>query len=202
MNRWPLPIVFLPLISSAAAAAQQYFPDHAFTQRDDLNKLKVSWYQKNLDALREPSLWESSKQSSTNQIYRFLWLRSFHHPIAVRLNINPDGTGTLTTKVCGGAGGYEPGKLIVNRSQKVAADRVKWFLDQVDEEQYWSLPSEEEKDPNTVELDGAQWIVEAVKDGNYKVVDRWSPEKGPIKRLGLTFLIDFAKLKLLYQEVY
>lgn len=201
MSRWLFPITFLLLISSAAAVVRQYFPDHAFTQRDDLSTFKVSWYQKDLDALREPSLWELSKQSSTNHVYRFLWLRSFHHPIAVRLNINPDGTGTLTTKVCSGAGGYDPGKLIVNRNERVAADRVKWFLDQVDEQHYWSLTTEEE-DPNTVGVDGAQWVLEAVKNGNYKVVDRWSPENGPIKSLGLTFLIDFAKLKLLYQEVY
>ncbi len=49
---------------------------------------------------------------------------------------------------------------------------------------------------------GAQWLAEAVKDGQYKVVDRWSPEKGPIHTLGIVMLIDLAKLKLLYQEVY
>ncbi len=51
-------------------------------------------------------------------------------------------------------------------------------------------------------VDGAQWIVEGIKDGRYKVVDRWSPEKGAVRALGLTMLLDLAKLKLQYREVY
>jgi hypothetical protein len=51
-------------------------------------------------------------------------------------------------------------------------------------------------------LDGAQWILEGVKNGKYQVTDRWSPEVGPIRNLGIMMLIDLAKLKLLYEEVY
>lgn len=200
MKKCLFAIVFQLLVNSVVIA-QQYFPNHAFDKRDDLNNFKVKWYQKPLEALKEPSLWDLSQARGPDEVYRFLWLRSFHHPVSVRLSISSDGTGTLTTKVCTGAGGYEPGKLIVNRNEKIGADRVKWFLDRIDEQQYWSLPTEEE-DPNTIGLDGAQWVLEAVKNGNYKVVDRWSPEKGPIKNLGLILVLDFARLKLLYQEVY
>ena len=41
-----------------------------------------------------------------------------------------------------------------------------------------------------------------VKDGTYHVVDRWSPDKCEVHSLGIMMLIDLAKLKLLYQEVY
>jgi len=58
------------------------------------------------------------------------------------------------------------------------------------------------KAANVVNLDGAQWIVEAIKDGSYKIVDRWSPADGPIRRIGLMMTIDLANMKLLYQDVY
>jgi hypothetical protein len=49
---------------------------------------------------------------------------------------------------------------------------------------------------------GLFWVFEASKAGKYKVVGRWAPHNGPVRDLGLAMLIDVAKLKLLYQEVY
>jgi hypothetical protein len=187
--------------SNAEIFSQQYFPAHTWHAEASKDAFVVDWYSKHLTALQEPSLWEISK-SSKQQIYRFLWLRSFHAPIAVRLNINADGTAILTTKITNGKGGYEAGRLTQNKSKKLSKDQTQWFLDGVEELEYWKVPSMEEEDPQFVRVDGAQWIMEAVKDGTYKIVDRWSPEKGPIRVLGLIMLIDLAKLKLLFQDVY
>jgi hypothetical protein len=148
--------------------------------------------------MREPSLWEKSK-TPTIQTYRFLWLRSFHHPITVRLDVNSDGTGLVTTKVSNGHGGYEPGLLMKNFTERLDRERTTWVLDRVAELKFWTLPPH---DPDVVGVDGAQWIFEGVKDGTYHVVDRWSPDKGEVHSLGIMMLIDLAKLKLLYQEVY
>ena len=106
------------------------------------------------------------------------------------------------TKVGDGQGGYPPGKLIENRTQRISKQQTQWFLDEVKELKYWGLPTREQENPNIVQLDGARWIVEAVWNGTYKIVDRWSPEKGPIKTLGLSMAIDLAGMKLLYQDVY
>ncbi len=85
--------------------------------------------------------------------------------------------------------------------RKLSKGETSWFLDRVQELGYWDLPTREEK-TDVIGLDGAQWVIEATKDGTYKVVDRWSPEKGPVRTLGLIMLLDLAKLKLLYQDVY
>jgi hypothetical protein len=161
----------------------------------------VDQYSRYLKALQEPSLWETSKRTK-GLVYRFLWLRSFDHPIVVRLNVNGDGTGTLATKITSGAGGYEPGKLVENRTKKLSKQQTQWFLDRVEELKYWELPSREQKAPNVLNLDGAQWVVEGVRDGNYKLVGRWSPGNGPIKTIGIMMTIDLANMKLLYQDVY
>lgn len=186
-------------VQSIHAQGAKYFPDLAFDENQQQNEQRDQWYTKALTAMREPSLLEESK--SGIQVYRFLWLRSFHNPIAVRLNVNTDGTSLLTVKVTSGKGGYEPGELVKNTVRRLSKQETDWFLSTVQETGYWDMPSYPEPS-NVIVLDGAQWIVEAVKDKKYKVVDRASPEKRPIRALGLAMLIDLAKLKLLYQDVY
>ena len=188
------------LLMCGTGVAQQYFPDGIFGPQTKANDFVVDWYSQQLRVLVEPSLWETS-QGTKGQAYRFLWLRSFHHPVVVRLTVNSDGTSTLVTKVASGQGGYKPGKLIENRTSQVSREQTRWFLNGVEELKYWDLPTREEK-TNVVGLDGAQWIVEGVRNGAYKIVDRWSPERGPIRAIGLMMTIDLAKMKLLYQEVY
>jgi hypothetical protein len=117
----------------------------------------------------------------------------------------------VTTKITSGQGGDESRKLMVNKSHSLTKEQAAWFLDEINEADFWDLAtyenSQEAVGPDgkrTVEVhvDGAEWILEGVKDGKYKIADRWSPEKGPVHVLGITMLVDLAKLKLLYEEVY
>jgi hypothetical protein len=202
MAKCPIFVFVFLLCLCSSVVSQQYFPDHIFEQSDKTNDFDVNWYSGQLKALKEPSLWQMSKESQTKQVYRFLWLRSFHHPVVVRLDVRANGTGILTTKVADGAGGYPPGRLAENRTKEIRKEVVESFLAHVEEVKYWSLPSLEPPNPNMVNLDGAQWVLEGVRNGTYKIVDRWSPEKGPIRDLGLTMAIDLAGMKLLYQDVY
>jgi hypothetical protein len=178
-----------------------YFPAGILDEDAKADKFKCEWYSNALASLKEPSFWQSSKAQKV-QSYRFLWLRSFHHPISVRLDARPDGTALLTTKITSGKGGYEPGHLIEKRTQKLTKEQTESFLEEIQEFKFWTLPTSPPKDPNVVELDGAQWVLEGIKDGHYHVIDRWSPDKGEVHALGIIMLIDLAKLKLLYQDVY
>src|ERR1700683_2387680 len=192
-------MVFI-LCLAGSVSGQQYFPDHAFYSDEHRNQFVVEWYSKPLKALGEPSFWELS-QRSHQQLYRFLWLRSFSHPVAVRLELRPDGSAILTIQTTDGAGGYAPGRLIENRERTISAEQMKWFLQRVDELKYWNLPTEEPRG-KSLGLDGAQWILEASRSGRYKIVDRWSPRDGPIRALGLEMMIELADMPLLYKEVY
>jgi hypothetical protein len=89
-----------------------------------------------LRALDEPSLLEEAKKP-TLQSYRFTWLRTFHHPVAVRLDIMSDGTGKLTVKIANGAGGYKPGKLIENTSLSLTPEQTVKFLEQIKKTEFW-----------------------------------------------------------------
>ncbi len=184
-----------------------YFPPLVFDETEDSNDYTVEWYSKHLEAMQEPSLWLASRSAEAHA-YRFLWLRSFHHPVVIRLTIEKNGTGILSAKVTTGKGGYEPGDLRTDKTLALSRAQVNQFLKQLGKAKFWSLPTEKEAtvkvdaDGNeTVEvgLDGAQWIIEGAENGKYHIVDRWSTKKGAYRDAAL-LLIRFAELK--FKEIY
>lgn len=186
-------VSLLALLGAAATRAQSpFFPPGS------LHDSARAWYSKQLKGLGEPSLWAFSK-TQQGQSYRFLWLRTFDQPIAVRIEVNPDGTSRLTVKIAGGAGGYDPGHLIRNDQKLLSKERTDWFLKKIQAHEFWKLPTVE-KSPGGP--DGAHWIMEGAKDANYHLVDRWSPNDGPIRALGLLMLRDLAKVNVPSKEVY
>ena len=62
-----------------------YFPLKSFRDTAKgvgLDSFLVVWYSRQLFALREPVIYADKSQ---NEIYRFTWLRTFHHPVASRM---------------------------------------------------------------------------------------------------------------------
>jgi hypothetical protein len=194
-------LIVMILIACPAIAAQTYFPLGTLDEKPDASQFRDGWYSEQLKALREPSLWELSKVPTT-ETYRFLWLRSFDRPISVRIDIATDGTSVVTTKIANGAGGGKPGKLVKRRTRTLTKQETDFVLDRIRESGFWGLETYLKPDPRVINLDGAQWILEGTKEGKYHLTDRWSPKDGPVRDMGIFMLIDLAKLKLLYEEVY
>jgi hypothetical protein len=119
--------------------------------------------------------------------------RSFDQPIAVRVDVNADGTSRLTIKMATGAGGYAAGKLVRSDTYKLTREKTVWFLGKIEENKFWELPS---VDRSRIGADGAAWVIEGVKNGSYHVVDRWSPDNGPVRVIGLLMLHKLIKLKI------
>lgn len=179
------------LACAARLGAQQFFPPEGDTSA-------IDWYTRHLVALKEPSLWELSKKDPNAEVYRFLYLRSFDSPISIRFVITGDG-GRLISKKTGGKGGFETGSLILSRESRLSKEATEWFLANLKEVSFWDIPAH----GRASGLDGAEWIVEGVRQGRYHIVDRWSPDpKDPAHMLGIAMLINLARFRLLYQEVY
>ena len=191
-------LTILCVLGTTTAAQVRYFPNGVLSVHRRADEFKLKWYSGQLAALQEPSLWESSKTQQT-QSYRFLWLRTFDHPVAIRVDVNADGTSQLTTKMTSGAGGYAPGKLIKNATVTLSKEQTEWFLGKID--RFWQLPSVQEMTKETIGADGSQWIVEGIKAHGYLVVDRWTPRDGDVRAIGLVF-INVAKLKIAPGELY
>jgi hypothetical protein len=143
--------------------------------------LSEEWYARHLSAMSEPSF--LSLHDNEDEAYRFLWLRSFHHPVAVRVWRSGDQR-FLTVKELSGAGGYEPGKLIVNRTRALTEEEWSTFTLLLEDALYWQI-AERDDDMGT---DGAQWIVEGVREGYYHLADCWSPDDGSYRAACLYLL--------------
>ncbi len=176
----------------------RYFPKGVFgdDEKGPMKDFTARWYAADLRAMREPSLFEASKNKSMIA-YRFLWLRTFHHPIAIRLKILPDGTGFLTGKVTSGAGGYAPGAVTWNKSYEVTESDVQEFLKLLQKAEFWTSPTVVSVGGN----DGAEWVVEGVKKGSYHVTDRWSPTNTDYSAMCL-FLLSLSKIQVPPKYIY
>ena len=158
-------------ISEIQKGKSGYFPRETFSNKkwkesDDFHN---DWYGKFLKVMDEKSLIESSSEI---EVYRFLWLRTFHHPIFVR--VERDGKNIrLVSKELDGAGGYDSKKII--KTINTTLDETQWceFLSLLEKSQYWQMAVEQEESG----VDGAQWIVEGAKNGRYHIVDRFMPKK-------------------------
>lgn len=154
--------------ASLAQAKVRYFPVVPLDKSQQLDDFNIVWYSNQLTAMNEPSLWLGGARAET---YRILWLRSFHAPMVFRLTIKPDGTSELLTKKMDGQGGYEPGKLVVEKTTQIDKKETEILLKTLGRMKFWDLQTQESGLGGT---DGAQWVVEGIKHGKYHVVDRWS----------------------------
>jgi hypothetical protein len=161
-----------------------FFPKGVFGTIQQGGDIKAKWYTKILTALDERPLVANAHDGRSPCVYRFLWIRTFHNPVSVRLTVKAEGEGVVTTRMSDGRGGYDTGRLTLNRTRPVSREEVQSFLVRLRDLSFWSMPSEDDggvEDSRgyrlkTSGLDGARWVLEGIKDGEYHVVDRWSPE--------------------------
>ena len=153
------------------------------------NRRMTEWYSKHLTAMDEAPLY--SLDNAEQETYRFLWLRSFHHPVAVR--IWKSGTDQfISVKELSGAGGYEPGNFILAEQRRLAPAEWDTFTRLLRHSCYWELPAE---DTDAAGFDGAQWILEGIRGGRYHIVDRWSPTGGSFREACL-YALKLSGLKI------
>jgi hypothetical protein len=193
-----LAVVGTLLLAANLAAQTAYFPKGTFGDDQRLDQFVSSWYTGQLKALGEPSLWERSELPSAES-YRFLWLRTFNHPVAVRVDVQRDGTALLVTRIASGAGGYQPGKLIVDRKTLLNQGETQRVIARINGLGFWGMPSYSRQRGGA---DGSEWVIEAADHGKYHLVSQWTPKNGPIHDLGDMFLFDLAKISIPKDEIY
>jgi hypothetical protein len=151
----------------------------------------INWYASHLNALEEPVL----SDTLPAKVFRFTWLRTFHKPIVIGLENSNDSI-ILYWKVCDGAGGYEPGKIIENKSKVLTIKEWTDFVSSINSINFWNLPTTQS---GILGTDGAQWILEGKELGKYHVVDRWSG--GKIENVCLK-LLELTDLKIKQDDIY
>jgi len=185
----------LSVWSVKSNAQTEFFPTVALWRNSSANHFVNNWYSSHLIAMYEKPL---SAHEDEDESYRFLWLRTFHHPISIHVSRTGDHY-FMAVKQLSGQGGYEPGPLDVNWGRAISEDDWDLFLMHLEHSNFWLMPT-----PGDVaSTDGARWIMEGYREGRYHVVDRQSPAPGAYADACLYLLKQSGLLaKLPTTEVY
>jgi hypothetical protein len=145
-----------------------------------------------LASLGEPSLFEAAKNTSVLSFRVSYFSPVPEREIAVRLVINSDGSGQITSAVSSGAASG------VKRTQNnVTAVDVNKLLQLLAKVEFWSISSSEETTDaagrKVYVMDGSYWMVEGVREGSFHYVYRQSPKQSPITEIACNLATDLAK---------
>lgn len=186
-------IVLIGFYAEVTAQNKSYFPPGKSTDYSKIDSFEVKWYSEQLEALKEPVLYSDT---SGNETYRFTWLRTFDHPIAIRFEKHQNKY-FLYWKMCNGAGGYSPGKLKKDKHKMITQAMWDSFIDKINKANFWQLSTREKALGN----DGSEWILEGKLASKYHVVSRWTPNAGEYYEC-CDFLIGLTGLKIPEKEKY
>ncbi len=182
-----------PKPTSNAAIPTAYFPPGTFPQAVD--SFVAAWYGKHLTAMHEPSLWAAAVRGQT--AYRFLWLRTWGRPIAVRATLDGGRAHLFATRLSGD-GGYDPGTVDAQRDRDLSPAEWQRIEDAIAAAGFDAIDTEADSG-----FDGAQWVIERAKGGSYRLVERWSAkEKYPDFARACDVLLDLAGRDLVTGSVY
>jgi hypothetical protein len=156
--------VLLVLAICSLTGCSSYRGD-MFPEWKDLDEFPRGWYSNQLVAANESPIVLPIETPT----YRFIWIRTFHNPVVVRVEC--PGRCKLSAKILSGEGGYDPGKV---------SKFVRRNLSQDEEDKFKQLMSRVNFSPakrlgGIVGLDGAQWILEAASGNTYRALDYWRP---------------------------
>lgn len=191
-NQFYFPLYIFPEVESH----YEGITDGSFTIKREIKKGKfdtfvLKWYSSQLYAMKEPLLYN---KKINKQVFRFTWLRTFDNPIIVRLEKTDKCT--LTWKMSDGAGGYDPGNLIIEKSKEIELTKWDDLQKLISKSDFWNL------DLGRISsgLDGSEWILEGYEPTRYRAITAWTPREGKFYEaccylLNLTDL-DIKKIKM------
>ncbi|MDR0322310.1 MAG: hypothetical protein LBI28_12485 [Treponema sp.] len=169
-----------------------YFPKNSFSDSDDLDAFVQTWYGEHLDVLDNENLIFLNKglfkrflNKSKINVIRFTCLRTFHSPFSIK--VIWDNNAKLIYNMSNGAGGYSAGELINHFEKSLNNDQINNLTEIIHSYNIFNQPSVIDESG----FDGSQWIIEINMDGNYKVIDRWSPKRGMIYDIG-KYLVELS----------
>tara|TARA_B100000678_G_scaffold155273_1_gene129744 strand:+ start:731 stop:1420 length:690 start_codon:yes stop_codon:yes gene_type:complete len=149
-----------------------------------LDENSSNWYTSHLKAADERPLPQLAAAGPEQLHVRFLWLRSFDHPMVVRIDEQANGGAVIEAKRLSGAGGYEPGEIAELMNRELTRMEFREFKAVFGR----SRLAEEPTANCDMGADGAQWILEVVADGKYAFYERWTPEDEAVRDVALRML--------------
>ena len=183
--------MIFPLVSLAVAgitanhsAAQDSRPSTAVAPSNPQSgEINASVLVPLLTSLGEPSLFEAAKDVTVRSFRVTFFSPVPVHEVAVRLIVNADGSGQVTSVVSSGTE-----KRIRRTTNNVSKADVDKLLELVNKAGFWAVPSTEPEPPTTGRkyyvFDGFWWMLEGVQNGSFHYVFRQNPKPTAITEIG------------------
>ncbi len=157
-----------------------------------------------LQLLEEPLM--EPPYGETLEMYRFVWRRTFHHPIVIRI-VRSDDQITLIGKQFTGAGGYEHGELDLRVKHAITPEHWANFQHLLTITAFWEMPSvePEKRTPNgdmIIMLDGASWMLEGIHHGRRHIVHRRFMMDYPDFQQACLYLLTLSEIPVAPEEIY
>lgn len=140
-----------------------YFPSDTFKGRE--SDFLVSRYSRVLYSMAEKPLWPPS--SATPAVFRLTHIGAWGGSESITLTTAPGDTGTLYRKSFNSS----LRKAQTDPTIQLSSDQLFSFMEALKQADYMHMPTQEVSDG----LDGADWVLEGVQDGEYHIVSRWCP---------------------------
>lgn len=140
------------------------------------------------------------------EVYRFLWFRSFHPAVIIRIDIARNMTGFLTLHAAKTITSFSDLQVVtadkpINSTTTLSRQQVAVFRKLVASKKFWTLPSQFHLDmgfgpfssplPKGQEIvvsDGAQWVIEGQSRSRYHIIGDEGGFPGPVWDIGLAML--------------
>jgi hypothetical protein len=178
--------------SSRCRAVQQP-SDGAPSELDESECLVESYCGHLLRAMNEKPLIDSSAE----EVYRFVWLRSFRNPVSVRIESSHGRAVINGIELV--ERGKSSGKIARRMQRELGAHEWGALTAALSDADFWHLPIH---DPDAEDgLDGATWILEGRRHGAYHVVERWEPAVPQFRR-ACELLLQTANFSNPEREMY
>ena len=168
-----------------------YFPAEAFG-----SERTTDFFARFLRAMGEPPLQDRGAEGLI--VLRFLWLRTFNHPICVRAE-GPAPSKMVVTRTLG-MGGYSPGAVDQKWAKELSIEEWRVVETITSDRSVWSEHQEEPWG-----IDGAVWILDATIEKEHRVAAFWCPReqgRGAALRAACMKLIDIAGAEIVDGDVY
>src|SRR5260370_1210391 len=106
----------------------------------------------------------------------------------------------MKSRLCAAVSGVLLPVMVLSALSGVNYFPADAFVDNSNANEFWTLRGKDSSQARGP--DGSEWVIEGIKDGHYHVANRWSPENGAVRSLGLAFVLDLANLKIPSKEIY
>ena len=186
------PLLFLFVLTQFVCAEEikTYFPVSERGGDATISTFEEEWYSKHLRLMEEVSLY-AKRGDKSQDVYRFTLLPTWGDPRCAVVTKKEDKVSIHFARL-DGDGGYDPGKLVEKVQRELKPKEFKSFITLFDALDFAKQPTEDAVSG----LDGSQWILERLKDGEYHIVVRWTADAYEPKKRGTASFVELCQWML------